>query len=235
MRFKQFISEATLIPDKSWKDFLLKLEPHIVGQNRSIVQMYSILDKAFKGTEIKLIFSKEHNANSDEDFYGIVSAQHFNKAKKFIEIIINKNIVNAQRSTKDFKTFVHLLDSYAQHEYIHHMQYAKAKDPGNVGIKRLYAKLTAALSSGDDTDYFKNDQEVMAWANSAIHELKAEGMNKEEILNFIRSATKSNFGEERRYEKSNLMATYMMRFREKFPKVWKKFLRYMYDYVMAIK
>jgi hypothetical protein len=118
-----------------------------------------------------------------------------------------------------------------KHELVHRGQYDRIRRSGN-WPKYSERKNTPYRddSSNKTLNYYGNKHELMAYANTAVHELAAK-MDKAKVLDYLRTL---NDVAAPQAVPSETIQTYALNVKKQSPELWNRFLRYAYAYATQL-
>lgn len=186
----------------------------ILYQNRNLIfnqteedNKLNILNDIFK--PYKIVFHVEDNIGKN---YGLIKGIC---NKENIKIIVGFNIYDYLVDSPIFKIFGQKLLNLIGHELVHRGQYY---------IRKADFIYFYAYEKDTEKNYFSNPQEIMAYAWMGIENMRSHGYTDIQILNKIKSNNVSA-------AEIGFSHIYLSELRELDIKAYKRFLKYMYQYL----
>ena len=227
------IFESVIDPNYTFiKQELFKLKDDIFNYAKNYKQLLNILNrnKIFENNSI--IFSDDvGHENSIYEGYGISSAATIPETG-VIYVIFDNTIMSVIKKMKsgelDYSVFIGYLENIIAHELVHREQLVRM---GQKGIDSLIKKIDNMHSIESEEEsgkvYFNMPTELMAFAKQSMLELIMNGINKEKILEDLK--TNSGLANLLNNSDSFLQLYY---FYKKDSKQFHRFTKYLYEYVI---
>lgn len=220
MRFKKYLTEAIIIPNKKELQIIKKtLETHIkkAWKTQKDIDFKKIGDditKKIKDLEIEFLPKKNPNKSG--------SARP-GTPKHHMKIFWSKDIYGYGNIEDIINEWIPNLMVSVEHELVHIEQYRKLEkaSPEECGriLNRIHNKY---LDKGLDV-YLSNAMEVMAHAKGVDKEFQTIGFSGQEVIDML----KNDEGLDELSMESSAFDDYYTQIQGKFPKVWKKFIKYL--------
>jgi hypothetical protein len=132
----------------------------------------------------------------------------------------------SQKDEVEYKRMLNDLRTTYEHEMIHNEQfkrnYAKSGVKGFAGKEKLEKKF-----GGEEHSYFHKRSEQMAHAETTVNQLMDLGYSREQILDMIRKENHTLLKLSKSYN------NFYNNLHDKYPKDWKKYLKYLKDYCVS--
>ena len=206
----QELSESVIHVDK-----YVSMLSEYINQNKNIIfnepsenNKLDILNKLFESYKIHLNLIDEFGKN-----YGIIKGSC---NKENIVITIGYNIFDYLIDSPIFKIFMQKLLNLIGHELVHRGQYYLRK------ADYIYFY---AYESNVDKNYFSNPQEIMAYAWMGIENMRSHGYTNNQILDKIKGNNVSP-------AEIGFSHIYLSELKELDESAYKRFLKYMYEYII---
>ena len=151
-----------------------------------------------------------------------LEASHLGK-KLSMEIRIPTGYLEYAYEENTWHFFVDGIVQVYNHEVIHYRQYLKDKTP----LERIGKSNKRRGTSSDQQAYLSDKHEIMAYANTFIHQLYViRGMSKEEIIAYIKNPTDDKVG-----NRNTVLSKYLDIFGKINHPVMKRFIKYAIQYL----
>ena len=226
MKFKQYIQEATLQTGELQYITVRmeKAKPYLFGKTSKLTveQICNILEHVFQEEVMFEEYDRLDSIDKESENVGISRAQY---GGGYVSFGLNENVKTAMMKQQTWDRFVVILSDMFHHEMVHALQDQRMSDEQRSKEAKQYFKV---LQTGKDEAYFKYPAELMAFAWTAVRELKRNGLNKEQILATLKNP-------ESNMKKSFFMTEYHKYFAGKDRATWNKFLTHMYNYAKELK
>jgi hypothetical protein len=206
----QSLSEAVIHVDKyiNMLNIYLNQNKFKIFNEGSEEDKLRILNNLFLPYKIQFIVKDEFGKN-----YSLIRGLC---NKENITIFVGFNIFDYLQDSPVFKVFSQKLLNLIGHELVHRGQYYVRK----ADFIHFYA-----YETNIDSNYFSNPQEIMAYAWMAIENMRSHGYNNDQILSKVKinnvSAAEIGFSH-----------IYLSELKELDEKTYKRFLKYMYQYLI---
>lgn len=194
-----------------------KSQNNLLGQNLTNLAIEDILNDI--GSDYGISFKYESGYPDDIDFQevGINGARAYTSGK--VVIFYTEDFYKTFDYDDEglFNRFLSMLKLMIVHELTHVQQVSKMRVEPN-GTLRI-----------SDKEYYSNKQEIMAHANEAIQHFIEEGYNKDQILKLLKNP--GDMTNNPRPQESHAFFTYYDWFYKHDDVIWKRFVKYCYQYL----
>ena len=226
--FKQYLKENAIIPNvNNILTDIQSMKTKLIDKNLGTLELMDKLNIVLNNYFIKFKQSEDDYYSSDNlKEVGITSAHISTDGIIYIDVVFedfwktfDSNEVLYDIDTS-WNTFISVLDKFISHEMIHRVQ-----------LKKMKVKQTSRNGGSQDRDqtsYFSNPQEMMAWAHDCIKEYILAGYSRETITKILLDPYNSSYRTE-----SDSMYRYTEYFESRSKEI-KQFLKYCYEYLQSI-
>jgi hypothetical protein len=203
-------------------DILESIKEDLIGKDYGNLEIENILNKTFN--KYRINFERGFNEITKDDWeeVGIIEGYIYENGE--IYIVYDNNFYLTFEDYYLWDTFKKVCASIISHELTHRDQFIKILKNQN------YVKPVSIITN---SSYLSDDKEIQAFARQALEEYIQLGYNKNQILQLIKTPTGSNISQASKEESDSFWYYYDYFSDPQYgnPKVWKKFLKYMYQYL----
>lgn len=209
VRHLKILDEA-VIHVKKYLDILKIL---LDNEKRNIINIPNLVDKIDYLNKIFKRYKIKFEVIEGQDrFYGIIKGNCY---KDEITILFNDLVFDALDDSHIFNLFKKELMPLIGHELVHRGQY----------FVRQGDFLNFIRFEKPEENNYTEKQEIMAYAYMGIENMRYKGFTDQEILNKIKNDNVSHM-------ESGIINVYLSDIKEKNYKVYKKFLKYITEYLI---
>jgi hypothetical protein len=222
LKEENFLLERVYKSNKWVYDILESIKDDLIGKNYGNLEIENILNKAFK--KYRINFERGFNEATRDNWgeVGIIEGYIYEDGD--IYIVYNDDFYLTFEDDYLWDTFKKVCASIISHELTHRDQFIKILKNQN------YVKPVSRITN---SSYLSDDKEIQAFSREALEEYIQLGYNKNQILQLIKTPTGSNKSQANKEESDSFWYYYDYFSDPQYgdPKVWKKFLKYMYQYL----
>jgi GNAT superfamily N-acetyltransferase len=222
------LKETNFLLERKYKstkwiiDILESIKGDLIGKDYGNLEIENILNKAF--SKYRINFERGFNETTRDNWgeVGIIEGYIYENGN--IYIVYDDNFYLTFEDDYLWDNFKKVCTSILSHELTHRDQFIKILKNQN------YVKPVSRITN---SSYLSDDKEIQAFAREALEEYIQLGYNKNQILQLIKTPTGSNKDQASKEESDSFWYYYDYFSDSQYgnPKVWKKFLKYMYQYL----
>jgi len=203
-------------------DILESIKGDLIGKDYGNLEIENLLNKAFN--KYRINFERGFNETTRDNWgeVGIIEGYIYENGN--IYIVYGDNFYLTFEDDYLWDNFKKVCTSIISHELTHRDQFIKILKNQN------YVKPVSRITN---SSYLSDDKEIQAFAREALEEYIQLGYNKNQILQLIKTPTGNNKDQASKEESDSFWYYYDYFSDPQYgnPKVWKKFLKYMYQYL----
>lgn len=182
-RFKHFNISEAIIKNEDFSEFIEKLRSlkanssewnRIAEKYNTIFVDYETFYDVYLEEGIERDIAPKKSKTGIMDSYIQFALYHY-KTDKMVIVCTDDFFTNEEVEMGN--KHLDLLEEILEHESVHREQAKKS----------LGKSYSLGRSPSNRKEYFSHYSEVMAYANSLVHQLKKQGINKEEMLSMAKS------------------------------------------------
>jgi hypothetical protein len=243
MKFKQYLSEKVIVT-KAESDSIISIIDNIVRKKiigTNLEDLYSWIDHVTDricdifneelqkhNVSPKVVFLYDPDLKTMQKYVPNAITRYPSNLEIYLSSLVTESIEDLKKGNdKRYKEFISELAETLEHEIIHLEQKRRA-EVKNKDFIQTYPETRQSLFKKFGSKYYYHDkQEMMTHAHDFIFQLHRHGYTNDKILKILDNVDK-NMGEIRKYALT--FEDFYMSL-QNYPKEWKKFVKYIKDYL----